>query len=138
MDQILNGIAALEDGVEGGSGVRPTLPSRRCSRSRPSSKSLKARCGAHPLPADREEDMLEEEDEEVRSAKTALQMAVESAAKKRKAATPPRSTGGNAEQGLWVAVTDTGAAAPGNANLGPAPERPARLRGAPTGTWKRP
>ena len=38
MDQILNGIAALEDGVEGGSGVRPTLSSRRCSRSRPSSK----------------------------------------------------------------------------------------------------
>ena len=51
------------------------------------------------MPVDMDEDMLEEDDEEVRSAKNALQMAVESAAKRRKAATPPRSTGGIAEQG---------------------------------------
>ena len=76
-------------------GVRPTLSSRRCSCSTPSSK---AGCGAHPLSADRDEDMLEEEDEEVRSAKNALQMAVGSAAKRRKAATPPRSTGGIAKE----------------------------------------
>ena len=99
MDQILNGIAALEDGVEGGSGGQADAVIKALQPLKALIQSLKVGCGAHPLPVDRDEDMLEEEDEEVRCAKNALQMAVESAAKRRKAATPPRSTGGIAEQG---------------------------------------
>ena len=132
MDQILNGISALEDGVEGGSGGQTDAVIKALQPLKALIQSLKVGCGAHPLPVDRDEDMLEEEDEEVRSAKNALQMAVESAAKRRKAATPTMKHWRDCRTGAWVAVTDTGAAAPGNANLGPAPERSARLRG-----WRR-
>ena len=63
MDQILNGIAALEDGVEGGSGGQADAVIKALQPLKGLIQSVKVGCGAHPLPVDRNEDMLEEEDE---------------------------------------------------------------------------